>query len=391
MRVRAPFTLFFAVILLIVFTSQLGAQAAPQTKPAPAAQPPATQAAPRIPGMGAPNPQIETKANDVPATATVITIEGYCQDPAAKPCQTTITKDDFEKLAKALDPNMQAQGRQSLADQYSKIAVVAAEARKHNLESDPRTVEVMRFLQMQILANLYNQKLMEQAKEIPAAEIEKYYNGHKADFEEATVRRIYIPKNVPPETKKPTDADRAALAADIDKRAKAGEDFSKLQTEVFDKLSVRSSPPPTDMGAQRRSSFSPDETAVIFALQPKEVSDVISNPVGDFIYKVESKRTLTVDEARNDIQNNLQRERYNAELTAIFAPVSVKLNPDYFGANAAVSLPGRSPEPAAPMPAPRPASPSPAATRPAVPPSSTKPATPPAATKPAATSKPPGN
>lgn len=373
MRSRRTLILFVLAVSLVALDSTMAAQAAPSPgKPAPAAP----SAAPSMPGMGAPNAQLESKEAQVPPSAPIITIEGFCQDPAAKPCQTVVTKADFEKLMHALDPAMQPQARQSLADQYSKIAVMAAEARKHNLENDPRSQEIMRFLQLQILANLYNQRLQDQAKEIPAADIEKYYNDHKSDYDEASVRRIYIPRNVPADAKKLSDAERTALANDIDKRAKAGEDFNALQKEVFDKFAIKSSPPPTDMGSQRRGNFSPEESTAIFALAPGQVSDVVSTQIGDFIYKLVSKRTLTLDEARSDIQGNLQRQRYISDLSAVFAPVSVKLNPDYFGPNAAVSLPGRSPEP--PALAAKPAVPSrPAVAQPAAP---ARPAT-----------KPPGN
>lgn len=355
---------FVLVFALAVLPATLAAQAAPPaTKPAPGAPPPPMS---QMPGMGAPNPQNEAKEANVAATAPVITIEGYCQDPAAKPCQTVVTKADFEKLMHALDPNMPPQGRQSLADQYSKILVMAGDARKHNVDSEPRTQEVLRFVQTQVLANLYNQQLQDHAKEIPAADLEKYYNDHKSDYDEVTLRRIYIPKNVPADAKKLTDAERAALAADIDKRAKAGEDFNTLQKEVFEKFGIKSSPPPTDMGAQRRSNFPADEGPAIFALAPGQVSDVISSQVGDFVYKVASKRTLTVDEARADIQSNLQRQRYTGELSGLFDSVSVKLNPEYFGPNATVSLPGRTPEEHHP-PTMQPAPPRPSASQPAAP------------------------
>jgi len=161
MRSRSILILLALTVLVVAVPSLMTAQTAPA--PTPPASPQ------RIPGMGAPNPQLETKEADVPATAPIITIEGFCQDPSAKPCQTVVTKADFEKLMHALDPNMQPQGRQSLADQYSKIVVMAGEAQKHNVESDARAQEVLRFVKTQVLANLYNQKLHDQAKEIPAA------------------------------------------------------------------------------------------------------------------------------------------------------------------------------------------------------------------------------
>lgn len=350
--------LAFAALVMVAGTAALAQAAPPATKPVPGAQAPSS----RMPGMGAPSPEVQTKESQVPDTATVLTLEGVCQNPSASPCQTAVTKADFEKLMRALDPNMAPQARQQLADNYSKIFVMANEARKHNVDKEPRTQEVMKFVQNQVLANLYNQHLQEQSKEVPAADVEKYYNDHKSDYEEATLRRIYIPKNVPSDAKKLSDTERAALAADIDKRAKAGEDFNTLQKEVFDKLGIKSPPPPTDMGAQRRKgSLTPEESVAVFALSPGQVTDVISTQVGDFVYKVVSKRTVPLDEARQDIQSTITRERYTDQLSSIFAPVSVKLNPEYFGPNAGVSLPGKTPEAPA-MPQPRPATPP--ATRP---------------------------
>ena len=344
MRARLLLVLLIFAVFAVGHTSLL-AQGAP----------PAGQTAPRMPGMGAPNPALEQPTGaQVDPTAAVITIEGLCDNPSASPCQTKVNKADFEKLMHALDPNMPPQSRPGLADQYSKVLIVYALAHKENLENQPRSQEVLRFLRMQVLANLYTQKLQEEAKQVPPAEVEKYYNDHKTDFDEATLRRIYIPKNAPPDSAtKPSDAEIAALATDLDKRAKAGEDFGKLQQEAYDKFGIKNPPPPTDMGAQRRSSMPPDEASTIFALAPNQVSDVINNQIGNFIYKVVSKRTLTLDEARTEIQATLQRQRYTDDLTKVFAPVNVKLNPEYFGPNASVSLPGKTPPPAMPA-APRP-------------------------------------
>ena len=350
MRARLP-------LILLVFAFFAAGQATLLAQATPAGQAPAS----RIPGMGAPSSAVQqppTGANVDPA-ATVMTIEGACDNPSATPCQTKITKADFEKLMHALDPEMPPQSRPGLADQYAKVLIASGVARKENLESQPRSQEVLRYIRLQVLANLYNQKLQEEAKEVPPADIEKYYADHKSDFDEVTMRRIYIPKNVPSDVKKPSDADIAALATDMEKRAKAGEDFGKLQQEVFDKFGIKTPPPPTDMGAQRRSNLPPDEGATIFALAPGQVSDVINNQIGTFIYKIVSKRTATLDEARAEIQGTLQRKRYSDELTKVFGPVNVKLNPEYFGPNASVSLPGHTPEPP-PSPAgmPRPATPS---------------------------------
>src|ERR1051326_4215187 len=139
----------FAVAAFLAMTSaSLLAQAAPPApKPAPGAQ--TMPHASRIPGMGEPNPAMETKEAQVPDTANVITIEGVCQPPSTSPCQTTVTKADFEKLMHALDPNMAPQGRAQLADNYSKVFVMATEARKHDVDKEQRSQEVLKFVQTQ--------------------------------------------------------------------------------------------------------------------------------------------------------------------------------------------------------------------------------------------------
>src|SRR5512138_146601 len=93
----------------LLFSSLAFGQATPPSKPAAPAQPPAATA----PKAKAANPE------DVPLTAPVITLAGMCDVKAggAPPatCKTVITRAQFEKLMKALNPQMPMGVRQQLA------------------------------------------------------------------------------------------------------------------------------------------------------------------------------------------------------------------------------------------------------------------------------------
>jgi hypothetical protein len=52
-------------------------------------------------------------------------------------CQQFVTKQDFDALARALDPNMSAAGRQALAAEYARLLIMAAEARRRGLDRLP--------------------------------------------------------------------------------------------------------------------------------------------------------------------------------------------------------------------------------------------------------------
>ncbi len=258
---------------------------------------------------------------------------------------TVVTKAEFEKLISALEPNMPTQMRQNVADQLVKIIILAGQGVKENLQTQPRTEDLLRFMRMQVLANVYNQQLQEKAKEVPPDALQKFYDEHQSEYEELTLHRVYIPKNVPPDAKKLTDAELAALATSLDERAKKGEDFDKLQEDAFKAENIKNLPPPTNMGPQRRANFPPSQAATVFALKPGEVSGVITDSMGDFIYKLDSKRVLPLEQVKAEIQRQLQAEQYQNQLGSLFEPVKATLNQQYFGQFASISLPGKPPAP----------------------------------------------
>lgn len=340
-------TRHFALVLLVSFAM---GQAAPNAKTPPSAP------APEKVTAGA------NSESSVPPDAAVITVPGVCDTPAAsakaatagtgkQDCKTVITRAQFEALANALQPNMNMQIKRRLADVYPRMLVMAQEARKRGLENDPQFKEVVKFNRLQILSQELGRHIKEQADKVPDADIEKYYSDNKAAFEQATLLRLFMPKEKqqPPakadvSAKEETEEDAAKAsptqqadeeamkkkADEIQKRAAAGEDFEKLQKEAYDAAGIAGAPAPTNIGKLTRGQVPVDQRSVL-DLKAGEVSPLFTEANGYYVYKVLAKETKPLDEARDEIRTQLAQQRLQDAMTKYQQESKATLNEAYFG------------------------------------------------------------
>jgi PPIC-type PPIASE domain len=373
-------------------------QAAPSTAPPP--QPGPAQAENEA------KPPADTSAS-VPATAAVITINGVCaaqpktaaaKSSTAKPaaraakdddddqkapsgdCKTVITKAQFERLANALAPNTTAQQRKQLAGVLPRVIAMSTEAKKEGLDKTPQYDETVKFVRMQVLTNQLQRKIQEEAGEVPQADIDKYYKDHPDQYEQYNVDRIFVPrtKQVEAEAKeednddKLTDEQKKAkeaaektktdeaeqamtkLADEIRAKAAAGEDMAKLQKEAFDAAGMKIESPTVNLPSVRRTGLPPAHAA-IFDLKPGDVSQVIADSGGHYIYKMNSKSEMTLDQAKSEIKGKLQNDRMRERMEKLNNSYKVDTNEAYFGPG------GVGPMPPPRMPRPRPGMPPPGA------------------------------
>jgi len=375
--------------LLCVFMGALAwGQAAPASPPQPA---PAQrgQAAPApggpmqhpqmAPGPGKIAPPPDNSAS-VPANAVVITIDGVCParphpatgakgatvKPAADTktispktpadCKTTITKAEFETLAKGLSPNMTPQLKRQLANILPRLYAMSAEARKKGLDKGPEYTAAVKFYQMQILSQQLQRKIQDSAAKDADGGIQAYYDKNPEAYEQYSLERLFIPKakqEQPAEEDKDKDekltddqkkakedADKAKteaseqemtkLADTLRARAAAGEDFIKLQKEAFDAAGMKIESPTVSLPKVRRTGLPPAHAA-IFDLKVGEVSQVISDNGGHYIYKVDSKDVLPLDQVKDEIHNKLQNDDAKAEMEKVTNSFKATNNEEYFG------------------------------------------------------------
>jgi hypothetical protein len=352
-------------LLCVLLGTLAWGQAAPATPPPHPAQAPAPTGKPATP----PDPG----ANLPPSTA-VITIEGVCAPkpkvaaaagaaakPAAKTppadCKTTITKVEFETLAKGLTPNMTPQLKRQLANLLPRLNAMAAEARKKGLDKTPEFAAAVKFYQMQILSQQLQRKIQDDAAKVPDAEIQKYYHDNPEAYEQYSLDRLFIPRAKQPEAESKEDqekdeklteeqkkakeeADKAKteaseqemskLAETLRARAAAGEDFIKLQKEAFDAAGMKIESPTVNLPKVRRTGLPPAHAAV-FDLKAGEVSQIISDTGGHYIYKVESKDVLPLDQVKDEIHSKLQNERTKDAMDKINNSFKAETNDAYFG------------------------------------------------------------
>ena len=276
------------------------------------------------------DPAREQPAHGPPApTDAVITINGFCADPAPPqptPCETIITRAEFDQLTQALDPDMPPELRLKVAEAYARMLRMAAVAEQRGLDKTPAFAEELRYARLQLLSQDLTRTLHQDAENIPNAEIEAYYRANHASFEQATLARIFIPRSA--RGPSPSENGMLQLAADLRARAANGVDPDQLETEAYTAAGIPGTAPHTRMENVRRATLPPSHEMVM-SLTPGEVSELISDPNGGhFIYKMISKETLSLQQAQPEIDKQLSDQRYR-EATRSFS-TDVTFDDAYF-------------------------------------------------------------
>jgi hypothetical protein len=362
-----------------------GQAAPPATPPAAAAQ--AEQSAPATPEKApeAKAPEVKVGPDDA-----VITLKGFCADATLQgdACKTVVTRAQFDKLADALQ--VPPANRRRLANFYAGALKMSSAAEKRGLDKGPIFDEMMRFARLQVLYQVMNRALQEDANKVSDADIEDYYKKNEASYELATFARIYIPRtkqivtspatpkagakadattgvkpgekaaakpSAPPE---PTEAQKKAaeeamkkLADSLRARAVNGEDPEKLQKEAHAAAGLKGDAPSTKMEKTRRTMLPADHQAVM-DLKPGEVSEVLTiGNNGYYIYKLVGKETQPLEAVKPDIQKIISRQRLGDSMKGFQGDAD--LNDAYFGPAQNPSMPrmpmgAKPPAPPAPKP-----------------------------------------
>jgi hypothetical protein len=403
--------------LLCVFLGTLAwGQTQPATPPSPPEQASPAQAPPvqRVPGSAQPPSDAgkpAAPAPEVPMNTVVLTIKGVCPAtataaskttaagktaaPAKKPadCKTEITRAQFEKIANGLSANMTPQLKRQLEQALPRFMAMSEAAKKKGLEKSPQYAETLKIAKMQILTQELQRSVTEEAEKIPDAMVADYYKKNPEAYEQFSLDRLFIPryKQAEPEdkgkegAKEPEklteeqqkakeEADKAKrekgeqelnkLADSLRERAAAGEDFAKLQTEAFEAAGTKVANPTVNLPKVRRTGLPPAHTAV-FDLKVGEISAVISDNGGHYIYKVVSKEVVPLDQVKEEIHNKLKSERLKEMMDKYTNSFTAIPNEEYFGPPGPTGPGGRPPGQLPPhMPRPQMAPPTPQQTTP---------------------------
>jgi PPIC-type PPIASE domain len=268
------------------------------------------------------------------------------KNPAANAdCQTIVTRAQYEKLASVVAAKQQPPATIQFAHFYATQLVYAQKARELGLDKDPKFDEILKFTYLQVLGRFYNNHMQQEANAKADAEFDQYYKQHPEEYEQVQVLQISVPKKMlhpdqpegaaPAPPKPDTPADEAALKAEAEKiraRAAAGEDFEKLEAEVYTFAGDPDSEPDTDMGDNTRAELAAAQwDKLIFAMQPGQVSEVIEAPEAWHIFKLVSKHMMPPEEGKKRMAMKLMKE----SMDSVHKSVDPQFNQSYFGAAAA--------------------------------------------------------
>jgi len=334
----------YGLICLLLGSVSWG-QATSPTFPLPAVHQPATPtAATQDP---APDQRQRLRRPEVSPDAPVITISGLCgasseNKAASSACKTVITRAQFEKLIDAIEPNMPARARQEFALRYADALVMSKKAEQMGLDKTPDYREQMKLAHVQVLSQELKKSIQGKVFRISDKDIEDYYRGNIAKFEKAEMERIYVPKTrqlLPVSGDKLSDAGRQQRSSESEQamkdvaynlraRALAGEAFATLQADAYTAAGVKNanSNPAVSL---RRTSLPPNQVSVM-NLKPGEVSSVFEDSNDFVIYKIKSKDTLPLNQAREEIKATLSSQRMQDEMRRIQDSATLSFDDSYF-------------------------------------------------------------
>jgi hypothetical protein len=302
--------------------------------------------------------------------APVITINGVCDKSgtATSDCKTVVTRAEFEKVIRTIQPNMPKAQQKQFATRYVNVLLLAGKAHELGLDHGPEFDEQMYLARLQVLARLGGEQFQKDAGKVSDSEVEAYYHEHSSDFKTISYDRIYVPKQKQtdttgqkpndPEAQKKREASETEMKEEADKlraRAAAGEDFAKLQQEAYDFAGMKLKASNTRVDKVRKNALPPTDAA-IFELKKGDVSQVFNDPQGFMIYKVEDFQDQPLADIHEEVSRTLQGEKLKKASESLQKTAASDTTYDnaYFGTPAPPTLrnPGEAPVPANPSPQP---------------------------------------
>ena len=221
-------------------------------------------------------------------------------------------------------------GRKQFGDQLAKTLVLAQEARRQKLDGTP-TFQIQSTMQVDnVLANLMFQDLIKGVK-VDDAALHKYYDDHKAQFEQIRARHILIrfqgsPLPVKPGQKDLTPDEALAKAQELEKRIVAGEDFAKIAAAESDDSSNAAKG--GDLGFFGHGRMVPSFEQAAFKLTPGQVSDPVKSNFGYHIIKVEEVKPF--DDLKADVEKAMAPEQARQQLDDLQKKSAVVYNTEFF-------------------------------------------------------------
>jgi hypothetical protein len=245
-----------------------------------------------------------------------------------------ITREDLDRFIRTFAPDAPEAFRGRMAVQYARTLAFAGLAEQQGLAKKPavsKELELqLKLLRMRVLANAFLGNLDSQPAPT-GSQAERYYQLHRDQYQQVSVRRLAVPLAVPTENGRPLD--RSAVLSELEelrKRALAGEDLNDLQQVAFKDLHIQAPPPPVTVQPLNRNVVQGEETK-LFQLKAGDISAVLDLPAAYVIAKIESNQTAPLDIVRPEIEAALRRDRVQNGVEKLTKTINADFNLAYLG------------------------------------------------------------
>jgi hypothetical protein len=248
-----------------------------------------------------------------------------------------ITRERFEALLKAVPPQFaqsaSQMGKKQFASQYGMLIGLARTAEKEKMDQTPLFKDQLDFMRLQFMAQMAFQQISQRNQVVTDDQVKMYYEAHQGEYQQASVRGIYVGLN-PPKGKDGsipkgrTEEEAKALAQKLHDKVVAGADFAAVAKESSedDNTAAKGG----DLGTVRRGQLPPNIEKAVFSLKPKEVSQPVAEATGFYIFELEDLRSTTLPEATPQIRQKLTEAATINTLDKVKADYPVKFNDNYF-------------------------------------------------------------
>jgi peptidyl-prolyl cis-trans isomerase C len=251
-----------------------------------------------------------------------------------------MTVGEYEKFIDALPDQYKTAARgpakRQVVEQLVDLKVMAHEARKRKLDEDPSFKAQLAFQAENLLAGTLYRELGTNLK-IDEADLRKYYDEHKSEYESAQARHILIrfkgssvPKGDKPEL---TEEEALAKAKALRVRLVAGEDFATIaKAESDDTGSGKNG---GDLGSFSHGHMVKPFEDAAFSLPIGQVSEPVKTQFGYHLILVQKREAKTFDEVRAEIEKKLRPEKARQAVQELRKQASIMIDESFFGPPAA--------------------------------------------------------
>jgi hypothetical protein len=254
-----------------------------------------------------------------------------------------ITAKQAVELLKPLRPEDRKRFESNLSALLQQIYMeneLAGEAAKMNLDQQSPWKEQLQITRVNILTQAYIAKMSSSASGT-AEDPRKYYDDHAADFEQLKLSGILVAFNPPGTpssgtTIQRTEAQALEKANDLEKKIKAGGDFSAIARTDSDHQ--QSSTRGGDLGTVvlADQNLTPDIKNAISKLQDGQVSEPVKVPGGYYIFKLASRTKVPFEQARAGIVQKMQNDQSQAVIKQELDKYKIQVqDQDFFAASGA--------------------------------------------------------